>query len=168
MKKILYSLVAVSIIFSACQNNSNITTPTGGTSGCNDTIAINYNPNDTINSGCVYGLIGGAWTKDYEQYDIHMVVTSGGILLRAGYKKAKLHDKEEEAVKLLLMELSMFHYLTLTCLQFHWKVHLPCLQNYKCPVIEANNHAPLFSRQNAHTIFPKCIGANGISKNRPF
>ena len=27
-------------------------------------------------------------------------------LLRAGYKKAKLHDKEEEAVKLLLMELS--------------------------------------------------------------
>ena len=27
-------------------------------------------------------------------------------LLRAGYKKAKLHDKEDEAVKLLLMELS--------------------------------------------------------------
>ena len=76
-----YSLLTVSIIFFACQNNSNITTPTSGTSGCNDTIAINYNPNDTINSGCVYGLIGGAWTKDYEQYDIHMVVTSSGILL---------------------------------------------------------------------------------------
>ena len=76
-----YALLTVSIIFSACQNNSNITTPTSGTSGCNDTIAINYNPNDTINSGCVYGLIGGAWTKDYEQYDIHMIVSSGGILL---------------------------------------------------------------------------------------
>ncbi len=81
MKKMFYALLTVSIIFSACQNNSNITTPTSGTSGCNDTIAINYNPNDTINSGCVYGLIGGAWTKDYEQYDIHMVVSSGGILL---------------------------------------------------------------------------------------
>ena len=80
MQKIIYTLLAVSIIFFACQNNSNITTPTGGTSGCNDTIAINYNPNDTINSGCVYGLIGGAWTKDYEQYDIHMVVTSGGVV----------------------------------------------------------------------------------------
>jgi len=81
MKKMFYALLTVSIIFSACQNNSNITTPTSGTSGCNDTIAINYNPNDTINSGCVYGLIGGAWTKDYEQYDIHMIVSSGGILL---------------------------------------------------------------------------------------
>ena len=81
MKKIIYTLLAVSIIFFACQNNSNITTPTSGTSGCNDTIAINYNPNDTINSGCIYGLIGGAWTKDSEQYDIHMLVSSGGILL---------------------------------------------------------------------------------------
>jgi len=81
MKKMFYALLTVSIIFFACQNNSNITTPTSGTSGCNDTIAINYNPNDTINSGCVYGLIGGAWTKDYEQYDIHMIVSSGGILL---------------------------------------------------------------------------------------
>ena len=80
MKKIFYALLTVSIIFFACQNNSNITTPTSGTSGCNDTIAINYNPNDTINSGCVYGLIGGAWTKDYEQYDIHMVVSSGGVV----------------------------------------------------------------------------------------
>jgi len=81
MKKIIYTLLAVSIIFFACQNNSNITTPTSGTSGCNDIIAINYNPNDTINSGCVYGLIGGTWTKDYEQYDIHMVVTSGGVVI---------------------------------------------------------------------------------------
>ena len=76
-----YALLTVSIIFFACQNNSNITTPTIGTSGCNDTIAMNYNTNDTINSGCVYGLMGGAWTKDSEQYDIHMLVSSGGILL---------------------------------------------------------------------------------------
>jgi hypothetical protein len=81
MKKIFYALLIFSTTFYACQNNNNITTPIVGTSGCNDTIAINYDLSDTINSGCIYGLIGGAWTKDSEQYDIHMTVSSGGILL---------------------------------------------------------------------------------------
>ena len=51
MKKMFYTLLTASIIFSSCQDDDDITAPTV-LSGCNDPIATNYN------SGA---LTFGAW-----------------------------------------------------------------------------------------------------------
>tara|TARA_B100000767_G_scaffold249267_1_gene250716 strand:- start:282 stop:917 length:636 start_codon:yes stop_codon:yes gene_type:complete len=79
MKKLLYTLLTASIIFSSCQDDDDITAPTV-LSGCNDPIATNYNSSATNNSGCVYGIVGGAWITDVEEANIHAIVTMGGVV----------------------------------------------------------------------------------------
>jgi hypothetical protein len=79
MKKMFYILLTASIIFSSCQDDDDITTPT--TSGCNDPIATNYNSSATNNSGCVYGIVGGAWITDTEEITMHAVVSSFGMVV---------------------------------------------------------------------------------------
>jgi nitrous oxide reductase accessory protein NosL len=56
MKKLLYTFLAVSIIFAACKKEEENNNPTGTTTivyGCTDTNAINYNPTATVDdSSC--------------------------------------------------------------------------------------------------------------------
>jgi len=72
MKKIIYVLFAVSILFTACKKEE----------GCMDTIATNYNPDAEVDEGnCTYGIVGGSWITDSEVVDIHMVATMGGMVV---------------------------------------------------------------------------------------
>jgi len=80
MKKMFYILLTTSIIFSSCQDDDDITAPTV-LSGCNDPIATNYNSSSTNNSGCVYGIVGGAWITNNEEVIMHAVVSMGGIVV---------------------------------------------------------------------------------------
>jgi nitrous oxide reductase accessory protein NosL len=56
MKKLLYTFLAVSIIFAACKKEEENNNPIGTTTivyGCTDTNAINYNPTATVDdSSC--------------------------------------------------------------------------------------------------------------------
>lgn len=72
MKKIIYTLFAVSILFTACKKEE----------GCMDTIATNYNPDAELDEGnCTYGIVGGSWITNSEVVDIHMVATMGGMVV---------------------------------------------------------------------------------------
>ena len=72
MKKIIYVLFAVSILFTACKKEE----------GCMDTIATNYNPDAEVDEGnCTYGIVGGSWITDSEVVDIHMIATMGGMVV---------------------------------------------------------------------------------------
>ena len=60
MKKILYPLLAISIIFSACKKEQ----------GCTDAIATNYNADAEDDDGsCIYSIIG-TWNVETMMYDI--------------------------------------------------------------------------------------------------
>ena len=80
MKKMFYILLTASIIFSSCQDDDDITALSVN-SGCNDPIATNYNSSATNNSGCVYGIVGGAWITDSEEITMHAVVSMGGMVV---------------------------------------------------------------------------------------
>ena len=108
MKKLIYALLAVSIVFSACKKEEEIVTPPpivingcmdvlatnydpaatqddgsctyATVSGCTDTIATNYNSTATSDDGsCTFGIVGGAWVTDIEEVYIDMEVYFGGI-----------------------------------------------------------------------------------------
>ena len=78
MKKLLYIFLTTSIIFFACKKENPTTGSSGGTSifGCTDSLALNYNPNATVDDGsCIYitdpstGSILGKWNlTQYEQH----------------------------------------------------------------------------------------------------
>ena len=71
MKKLLYTFLAVSIIFSACKKEE----------GCTDAIATNYNADAEDDDGsCTYGLTGGIWSATNVIRDSTITVTVGGIL----------------------------------------------------------------------------------------
>ena len=54
MKRALYLLSIVSIIFAACKKEDEVVTPTL-VNGCNDLIATNYNEIATVDDGsCIY------------------------------------------------------------------------------------------------------------------
>ena len=108
MKKALYTLLAVSIVFAACKKEDEVVSPTV-IIGCTDVLALNYNPNATVDNGfcnytigggcmdtiatnydatatsddgsCTFGLVGGAWYSDSAIIDIHAVVTYGGMIM---------------------------------------------------------------------------------------
>lgn len=81
MKKLIYTLLAVSIIFAACKKEDEVVAPTV-LSGCTDAIATNYDATATSDDGsCTYGIVGGAWITDSEVVDIHAIVSMGGMIV---------------------------------------------------------------------------------------
>jgi len=110
MKKLLYTLLAVTLVFSACKKEEDeVIAPTvisgcidntalnfdptatvdDGSctytviiSGCMDTIATNYNTTATSDDGsCTFGIVGGAWITDTEEMTMHAIVSMGGMVL---------------------------------------------------------------------------------------
>jgi hypothetical protein len=80
MKKVLYTLLAVSIVFAACKKEDDVVAPTV-LSGCMDAIATNYDATATSDDGsCVFGIVGGAWITDTEEINIHAIVSFGGTI----------------------------------------------------------------------------------------
>jgi len=71
MKKILYTFLAVSIIFAACKKEE----------GCTDAIATNYNADAEDDDGsCTYSIIG-VWTPTSVDIDSSMEMTVGGEII---------------------------------------------------------------------------------------
>ena len=84
MKKLIYTLLAVSILFAACKKEDEVTTPVTPSvlSGCTDAIATNYDVTATSDDGsCIYGIVGGAWITDSEEITMHAVVSMGGMVM---------------------------------------------------------------------------------------
>ena len=84
MKKLIYTLLAVSIIFAACKKEDEVTTPVtpSAISGCMDAIATNYDATATSDDGsCTFGIVGGAWITDSEELDMHVIVSMGGMVV---------------------------------------------------------------------------------------
>ena len=81
MKKLIYTFLAVSIIFAACKKEDEAVAPTV-INGCMDAIATNYNASATSDNGtCAYGIVGGAWITDTEEMNMHAVVSMGGMVI---------------------------------------------------------------------------------------
>jgi hypothetical protein len=79
MKKLIYTFLAVSIIFAACKKEDEVVTLTV-VNGCTDAIATNYNALATNDDGtCTFGLVGGAWIPTSEIQEGHITVTMMGI-----------------------------------------------------------------------------------------
>ena len=69
MKKILYTLLAVSIIFTACKKEE----------GCTDAIATNYNADaEDDDNSCIYSIVG-TWSPTSAA--INYSASMGGIIL---------------------------------------------------------------------------------------
>ena len=75
-----YALLAVSIVFSACKEEDDITAPTV-LSGCTDAIATNYDPTATNDDGsCIFGIVG-IWTPTSVSLDTTQTVTIAGDIV---------------------------------------------------------------------------------------
>ena len=83
MKKLLYTLLAVTLVFSACKKEEEDSfTPPTVLSGCTDAIATNYDATATSDDGsCTFGIVGGAWITDIEELDMHVIVSMGGMVV---------------------------------------------------------------------------------------
>ena len=78
MKKVLYTLLAVSIIFAACKKEDEAVVPIV-ISGCMDAIATNYDATVTSDDGsCIYSIVG-TWTPTSAAVNYN--VTMGGMML---------------------------------------------------------------------------------------
>jgi len=62
MKKLIYALLAVYIVFSTCKKEEGIVTPPPIViNGCMDVLATNYNSSATTDDGsCTFGIVGSA------------------------------------------------------------------------------------------------------------
>jgi len=84
MKKVLYTLLAVSIIFAACKKEEDeVTTPVTpvGISGCMNAMATNYNSSATNDDGsCTYSIVG-VWTPTSVTQDTSMTTTIAGEIV---------------------------------------------------------------------------------------
>ena len=70
MKKLIYSLITISFIFTSCSKEQ----------GCMDSIATNYNVDaEEDDNSCTYGLTGGAWIANSATEDGTISVTMAGI-----------------------------------------------------------------------------------------
>jgi len=71
MKKLLYTLLAVSLVFSACKKEE----------GCTDAIAINYNADAEKDDGsCIYSIVGG-WDCTTMTIDSNVTYSYMGITI---------------------------------------------------------------------------------------
>jgi len=71
MKKLIYTLLAVSLIFTACKKEE----------GCTDIIATNYNADaEDDDNSCIYSIIG-TWTPNSALIDISQSVTVAGAVV---------------------------------------------------------------------------------------
>ena len=75
MKKLIYTFLAVSIIFAACKKED------ADINGCMDVIATNYNSNATSDDGsCTFGVVG-VWTPTSVVQDSSVTVTVMGMVI---------------------------------------------------------------------------------------
>jgi|TARA_B110000211_G_C13957009_1_gene498778 hypothetical protein len=86
MKKIIYTLLVTSLVFSACQEEvDDIVTPPVNTtvSGCTDNTATNYNALATVDDGtCDYGpnsVLGVAWVMEKLKIDGTVTTIINGV-----------------------------------------------------------------------------------------
>ena len=69
MKKLIYTLLAVSLIFTACKKEE----------GCTDAIATNYNADaEDDDNSCIYSIVG-TWSPT--SAEVNYSVTMGGMTL---------------------------------------------------------------------------------------
>ena len=81
MKKALFVLSIVSIIFAACKKEDEVVAPTL-VNGCTDSIANNYNELATVDDGsCIYGIVG-LWTPTSVDVDSSMTTTIAGEVVQ--------------------------------------------------------------------------------------
>ena len=80
MKKIIYTLLAVTFVFSACKKEDEVVTPTV-ISGCTDAIATNYNSSATNDDGsCTYSIVG-VWTPTSVTQDSSLTTIIDGEIV---------------------------------------------------------------------------------------
>ena len=81
MKKLLYTLLAVSIIFAACKKEDETVTPTV-ISGCMDALALNYNASATTDDGsCTYTtIISGCTDSTATNYNPLATIDDGSCI----------------------------------------------------------------------------------------
>ena len=83
MKKTLSILFAVSIVFTACEKEEEITTPTV-INGCMDAIATNYDSTATNDDGtCMFSIVG-TWSPTSAAVD-YSVTMAGVTLMDTSY-----------------------------------------------------------------------------------
>jgi len=82
MNKVLYTLLAVSIIFAACKKEDETVTPTV-ISGCMDALALNYNASATTDDGsCIYAtVISGCTDSTATNYNPLANIDDGSCIL---------------------------------------------------------------------------------------
>ena len=95
MKKLIYTLLAVSIIFAACKKEEDdMIIPNYDVDGCIDATATNYNNSATNDDGsCIYSIIG-TWTPT--SAEVNYSVTMGGITLMDSSYTTTSSDPEWE------------------------------------------------------------------------